>query len=59
MGSKMIDGTIQQKTVTPYWFSSLPLEAHRIRTSISWLETKTSFIREVIRAYLAHLRLII
>ena len=37
----------------------LRLEAHRIRTGISWFETKTSLIREAIRAYLAHPRLII
>lgn len=37
----------------------LRLEAHRIRTGISWFETKTNLIREAIRAYLAHPHLII
>jgi hypothetical protein len=32
----------------------LRLEAHRIRTGISWFETKASLMREAIRAYLAH-----
>ena len=31
----------------------LRLEAHRLHTSISWFEAKTSIIREAIRAYLA------
>ena len=35
------------------------LEAHRIRTGISWFETKTSIIREAVRAYLAHPGLIL
>lgn len=30
------------------------LEVHRLRTGVSWFETKTSIIREAIRAYLAH-----
>ncbi len=35
------------------------LEAHRIRTEISWFETKVSLIREAVRAYLTHPHLII
>ena len=30
------------------------LELHRLRTGVSWYETKTSIIRSAIRAYLAH-----
>ncbi len=30
------------------------LEMHRLRTGVSWYETKTSIIRSAIRAYLAH-----
>jgi putative transposase len=30
------------------------LECHRLRTGMSWFQTKTSLIREAIRAYLAH-----
>ena len=30
------------------------LEVYRVRTGVSWFETKTSIIRDAIRAYLAH-----
>jgi hypothetical protein len=32
----------------------LRLEAHRLRTGVSWFEAKMSVIRDAIRAYLAH-----
>ncbi len=32
----------------------LRLEAHRLRTGISWYEAKTALIRDAVRAYLAH-----
>lgn len=32
----------------------LRLEAHRLRTSVSWFEAKTSIIRSAVRAYLAN-----
>jgi hypothetical protein len=32
----------------------LRLEVHKLRTGISWFETKVSIIREAIRAYLTH-----
>ena len=35
------------------------LEAHRLRTGITWFETKLSIIREAIRAYLSHSQLIL
>ena len=35
------------------------LEAHRIRSGISWFETKTSIIREAVRAYLSYPGLIL
>jgi len=34
----------------------LRLEYHRLQTSISWFETKTSIIREAVRAYLVNPR---
>ena len=35
------------------------LEIHRLRSDVSWFETKASIIREAIRAYLAHSELIL
>ncbi len=32
----------------------LRLEAHRLRTGVSWFEAQMSIIREAIRSYLAH-----
>jgi len=32
----------------------LRLESHRLRTGVSWFETKTSIVPEAVRAYLAN-----
>ena len=34
--------------------SFVRLEAHRLRTGLSWYEAKTSIIREAVRTYLAN-----
>ena len=44
----------QRNHIGPAIRAFVRLEMHRLRTGVSWYETKTSIIRSVIRAYLAH-----